>query len=312
MKVLILGAGAVGGYFGARLIQSGRDVTFLARARRAEQLRSVGIRIVKMDGSIETVPARTITADNIDSAYDLVIVAVKSFALPAALADVEPAVSTDTVVVPLLNGIAHLDKISDALGTGEIYGGTCRLATQTNDRNDIVQLGTPQSLRWGTLDGRNDGRLPSIRTALTGAGFDAECSDTIYQDMWEKWMFLAALGAICTLMRGSIGDVNSTSGGTDLVKAVIDEVVTVANASGNPPRPQCLRDMQDALTDPDASTTSSLYRDLLQNRRLEADQILGDLTARASGFEIDTPLLSLAQMNLSVYEIAGNRREVDR
>ena len=166
-----------------------------------------------LDGAETTLEARTVTADAVDGTYDVVVLAVKAYALEQAMSDLAPAVGPETVIVPLLNGMRHLDALIGAFGEERVYGGVCMIHAALDDAGGVEQLTGMHRLVYGPLDGDDDGRLDAVAGALSGAEFDSTASGTIVQDMWEKWVFLAALGAATTLMRASIGDINAAPGG---------------------------------------------------------------------------------------------------
>jgi 2-dehydropantoate 2-reductase len=300
MRTLFTGAGATGGFFGGRLVQAGQDVTFLVRPRRAAVLAERGLRIRPPDGAGDRIDVRTVTADALTGPYDLVVLGVKAFALEQALTDLGPAVGPDTVIVPLLNGMRHLDVLVERF-PGHVFGGLCMVATTLDEQGDVVQLHTAyQRLSYGPLDGPDD-RLAGVAAALTGAGIDSVPTDDIRAAMWAKWVFLAPTGAICCLLRGTIGDVNAVPGGTAVALGVAEEVIAIATAAGFPPAEQAAAALRAAVTTTEPHT-SSLYRDLVQGLPVEAGQIIGDLVDRARVLGVPAPLLSLAGTHLAVYE----------
>ncbi|MEV6301563.1 ketopantoate reductase family protein [Actinoplanes sp. NPDC051861] len=295
MRTLVVGAGATGGYFGGRLLQAGRDVTFLVRPGRAAHLAERGLRLHGPDGeTILSAPAVTAA----DGFYDLVLLAVKSYHLEAALAGLAPAVGPRTVVIPLLNGMRHMDALTGAFGTDRTWGGVCMIHAMLDSSGDVVQMTGLHRLAFGPLE--PDDRLPAVSATLIGAGFDARASTAILQEMWEKWVLLATLGAATTLMRGSIGAINAAPGGPAFGQALANEAIAAATAAGHPPRPKALAMLEAAIatTEP---TTSSMYRDLLQGLPVEADAIVGDLVTEASAHGVPVPLLSAAYVALRVY-----------
>ncbi|MDG4826459.1 ketopantoate reductase family protein [Asanoa sp. WMMD1127] len=303
MRILVVGAGATGGYYGGRLAQAGRDVTFLVRPRRAEVLAERGLRIRQgVDGPAERVDVRTVVRERLDGPYDVVILAVKAFALDDAVRDFAPAVGPDTAVVPFLNGIAHLDTLRASFGQANVYGGVCYLVSTLADDGDIVQLPGPEQLRYGNL--HDTQHAERVHQALAGAGFPAELSDSIELDMWEKWVFLASVTAVTCLMRGTVGDVNAVPGGTDLATAVAEEAGRVAAAAGFASRPDAAQRLVATLTQAGSPLTSSVYRDLRQGRRLENEAVIGDLVRRARDLGVATPLLAATDVNLAVHERA--------
>jgi 2-dehydropantoate 2-reductase len=296
-----VGAGATGGFFGGRLAEAGRDVTFLVRPARAATLASRGLRIHSPAGE-STIPVRTVTAGSLDGPYDLIVLAVKSYGLTAAITDLTPAVGPETVIVPLLNGMRHLSALTEAFGPSAVYGGVCMIAGTLTEAGDIVQLTGLQRLAYGPLDGGPDPRLASVEAALSGAGFDSRGTDTITQQMWEKWLFLASLGVVTTLMRGPVGEVLAAPGGVEFTDRVVAEAVAIVTAAGHPPRDQALAFLRESIAKSrQVPTTSSMYRDLTAGLPVEADAIVGDLVDHARRLGVDAPLYSAAYTNLCVY-----------
>lgn len=307
MKILVVGAGAVGGYFGGRLAQAGRDVTFLVRPARAAQLRARGLEIVSPHGDV-TLQPKLVTADALDAPYDAVLLTVKAFALEAALADIAAAVGPETMILPVLNGMQHMDILAQRFGPRAVVGGVCKVATTLDEEGRILQLSTLQDLAYGELDGAPSPRMERLDAALAGAGFPARLSARIAQEMWEKWTLLAALGGITCLMRGTIGEVEAAPGGRDFAHAVLAEVVSVISAAGVAPGADHVEATRALLTQAGSPMTSSMYRDLQKGAPVEADQILGDLVARGAKAGIAAPLLAAAYTNLSVYAMTALSR----
>jgi 2-dehydropantoate 2-reductase len=229
MRILVVGAGAVGSYFGARLAKAGRDVTFLVRASRATQLRRDGLCVVSPHGDVFLTP-KLIGAGEI---YDLVLLSVKAYALEAAIDDFAPAVGPETMILPALNGMRHIDVLTQRFGDAAVLGGVCRVATEIDNGGRIVQLAEIQQLVYGERNGEVTPRLQSLDVTLRGAGFDANLSTEIIQAMWEKWVMLASLGAVTCLMRGAIGEVVAIPGGAGLSLQVLNECAAVGAACGH-------------------------------------------------------------------------------
>ncbi|MFD7894708.1 ketopantoate reductase family protein [Streptomyces sp. NPDC059743] len=314
-----MGAGATGGYFGARLVRAGRDVTFLVRPGRAAVLRERGLRIVG-SGEDDRIDARLVTAAELrDSggsygSYDVVLVSVKATALAQAMEDIAPAVGPSTAILPVLNGMAHLDRLSDRFGTASVLGGVALLATSVDARGDIVVLAPGAKLTLGDQRGGavRAGAADAVRAAdspagralelLDGAGFEVTVSENILAEMWHKWVFIATAGAITCLMRGTIGDVVSVPGGTEYAKAVLAETAAVSAAAGFPLTEERRATTEGTLTQPDSPFAPSFYRDVTAGRSTEVEHVFGDLTRRAAELSVATPLMDLATMNLRVYE----------
>jgi 2-dehydropantoate 2-reductase len=301
MRILIVGAGAVGGYFGGRLAQAGRDVTFLVRPSRAKQLSRDGLRIISPHGDAILSP-KLISADKIDTAYDLVFLSVKAYALEAAMNDFAEAVGPETMIFPVLNGMRHVDLLTKRFGEDAVIGGVCLVASEIDDKGRIVQLADFQQLVCGERNGETTPRLQTLDATLQGAGFDARLSTDIMQEMWEKWVQLASLGAITCLTRGTIGQIVAVPGGADLSLKVLDESAAVATACGHKPSEALLSRHARAMTASGSQLTSSMYRDLRKCAPVEVDHILGDFIDRGGAHGVATPLLKAAFINLRVYQ----------
>ncbi|MFC0029599.1 ketopantoate reductase family protein [Micromonospora chaiyaphumensis] len=301
MRILVVGAGATGGYFGAKLQQAGRDVTFLVRPKRADALRARGLRITGL-GAETVLKPRLLTAAEIDGHYDVVLVSVKATTLPAAIDDVAAAVGPRTVVIPFLNGMAHLDALNERFGVDAVLGGVVRVLTTLDAEGDIVRLGTLAEIVIGEQRGGTSRRVEQLTEALSGADFDFAVSPDIRTAMWHKWVFISTLGALNTLVRGSVGDATAVPGGDRLGPQIAAEAAAVAAAAGHPVPKQTLDNVRAFVTRPGSDDTASLYRDLVGGQPTEVEQIFGDLTARARALGVPTPLLDATTVAVRVHE----------
>ena len=216
--------------------------------------------------------------------------------------DLAPAVGPGTMILPVLNGMRHIDRLRERFGAKSVAGCVCKIAATLDDQGRIAHLAPFHDLIYGEMDGRPSDRMAALDAFMGGAGFDATLSPTIERQMWEKWILLAALGAIGCLMRGTVGEVEAVRGGTQLVVALLDEVVAIVRAAGTPPSDAFLVAARAQLTAKGSSFTSSMYRDMRKGLRLEADQILGDLLLRGEQAGITAPLLGAAYANLAVHQ----------
>ncbi|MFC9699206.1 ketopantoate reductase family protein [Streptomyces sp. NPDC056943] len=301
MKILVVGAGATGGYFGALLARSGQDVTFLVRPARAAALRERGLRVVGRDEEWVLTP-RLVTADELTGPYDLVLLSVKSTGLDRAVEDIAPAVGPDTAVVPLLNGLAHIDVLNARFGASAVLGGVAKVVTTLDDSGDIRRLAPLAHLAFGEQDGTVSARVERIRAVFDASGIDAPVPDRVLTAMWHKWVFITTFGAVTSLMRGTVGDVYDTPGGPALGPAVLDEAAAVAAAAGHPV-PEAERAATLAVVSASGSPmVPSLYRDLTAGHPTEVEHLFGDLTDRARALGVATPLLDLATLHLRVHQ----------
>ena len=298
-RILVVGAGATGGYFGARLAQAGRDVTFLVREGRAAVLRQRGLRITGL-GREDVIEPKLVTAPDLDGPFDLVLVTVKAAALPRALADVAPAVGPETVIIPFLNGMAHLDALIAAFGADRVLGGIVKVVTTVTDDGDILQMNPLATLTVGELSGPPSERVLRAVKTLAVPGFQASATADALASMWHKWVFIVAAGTVTCLLRGPVGAIVGVPGGMEFVHSVLAEAGTVAAAAGYPVPDHEKELSVDMLTQPGSTFTSSLYRDVVAGLPGETEHLLGDFTRRARLLGADTPLINLALMQLRV------------
>ncbi len=300
MRMLIVGAGAIGGFYGAHLAKAGRDVTFLVRPRRAEQLRQTGLQLTSAKGDISITP-RLVTAGKLDGAYDIILVAVKAFSLEAVMADMAPAVGPNTMILAPLNGMKHMDLLSARFGKGPVMGCAAKIAVDLEPDGRVNHFAPLEDIAYGEMDGSKSERITALDAFMQGAGFTARLVPDIARELWEKWILLSALGGINCLMRGSIGEVEAAPGGTAFAMQLLDEIVAIVSKVGIAPGPQLLGFARSAMAVKGSPMTSSMYRDLTKGAAVEADEIIGDLVARGQRAGIAAPMLSAVYANLCVY-----------
>ncbi len=299
MRILVVGAGATGGYFGARLTQAGRDVTFLVRERRFQQLQQTGM-LLKTPGGTERIEPQLARAGELQGPFDLILLTVKSFGLEQAMDDIAPAVGADTLIMPILNGMRHIDALRARFGD-KVIGGLCKINATLGENGEVVQMTPLHQLYYGALNGNNDPRLQRVDEALNVSQFDAVFTDNILSELWEKWLLLSTLGAVCCITRGDTQQLLQSQGGETLLQTVFGEVLAVLSADGYQPRPAVTAKIFETLNNPKVAMTSSMYRDLIQGYEIEADQVIGDLLVRGARSGMVTPLLNAVYVNLQVY-----------
>ena len=302
MRVLIVGAGATGGFFGAHLLQSGRDVTFLVRETRAAQLREWGLEVLGPQSNF-TVHPRLITAGELLSkphTFDLIVITTKAYQLADAMEDLAPAMGPETILLPILNGMRQLSILGERFGKEHVLGGSVRVFAELDERGRVHQRTRLGEISYGELSGEQTVRLARVDHLFKGAGFDALPQTDIRSALWQKWWILASLNAICILSRGTIGEVAQAPRGGELVYALIAEATAIAKESGFPPDAAMLEDHTQRMTESRSPLTASMYRDMLKGAPVEADHVLGDLLDRANG--VAAPLLTAAYVQLKVYE----------
>ena len=302
MRILVVGAGAIGGYFGGRLLQAGRDVTFLVRPKRASELAAAGLVIKSPAGDVTLTDPPTVQAGKLRDTFDVVLLSCKAFDLEDAIKSFAPAMAPDTSIIPLLNGMLHLGALDQKFGAARVLGGLCAIAVTLNEAREVVQLAPMQSLNFGERDGKVSDRVRAISDVFASGNFGAVASEHIMQDMWEKWVFLASLAASTCLMRTSVGNILAVTGGRDFLLGMLDECSAIAAAEGHPPGGPFFQRTRGLLTADGSPMTASMFRDVRAGLPVEADHVIGDLVARADDAKIPVPKLRIAYTHLKAYE----------
>ncbi len=302
MRVLVVGAGAIGGYFGGRMLEAGRDVTFLVRPRRAGELASAGLVIKSPNGDVTLKNPPTVQADRLNEKFDVVLLSCKAFDLDDAMKSFAPAVGPQTAIIPMLNGMRHLDLLDQKFGRERVLGGLCGIAVTLNEHREVVQLHPMQSLTFGERDGKLSDRVRAVADVMASGKFNSVASEHIIHDMWEKWVFLASLAASTSLMRASVGHILAAPNGKDFMQGMLDECSAVAAAEGYAPRAPFLERSRGMLLTDGSQLTASMYRDIKSGAPVEADHVIGDLMMRGDASKVPVPKLRIAYTHLKAYE----------
>jgi 2-dehydropantoate 2-reductase len=300
MRIGVLGAGAIGGFFGGRLLQAGRDVTFVVRPARAKALARDGLTISGVSGTTTLPAPPTRPSGTGGTRFELVLLACKAYDLNDAIESLAPSVGPDTVILPLLNGMRHLDVLRERFGETAVLGGECFIAATLDDDGRVVQLATMAGITFGELDGRRTDRLAAVEASLSNAGFETRASTTILADMWDKWVFLATNAGITCMMRGNVGEIIA-AGGVATTLALLDECAGIAAACGFPFSKEASARAHSLLTAPGSTLSASMFRDLQRGLRIENEHVIGDLLRRAPDASAPKILTAVAA-HLNVYE----------
>jgi len=303
MKILVLGAGAMGGYYGARLIEAGQDVSFLVRERRARQLQQEGLVIDSALGNFAGPVKTLVSGTAIAAEFDLILLACKSYDLDGAIETLKPLTGQNTVILPILNGLSTYDSLDATFGRDRILGGVSYIATTLEKNGHIQHQGSNDSLSVGARASSSENIARAFHAAIARTPGQRQFSDNIDQALWNKWAMIAAGAAVTCLMRGNIGQILATAEGESLVRQAIAETTSVAAASGYPLSQAALDQMHKLLLSPASTWEASMARDIAAGMaRLEADAIIGDMLTRAQRLGIDLPLMRAAYCHLQVYE----------
>jgi 2-dehydropantoate 2-reductase len=301
MRIAVMAAGAVGGYFGARLAQAGHQVAFVARGRQLEALRAHGLRVASPLGDVH-LPGVDVTDDPAGiGPVDLVLFGVKLWDTVTAAEASKPLLGDGTGIVSFQNGVAKDDILRQALGAEHVIGGVCYISATIAEPGLIRHSGTLAKLVFGEYDGSLSPRVRQFRDACADSGIDAEVSDQIERAIWEKFVFIVGLSGTTSLARSAVGPIRSHPRARAFLHDVMAEVVQAARAQGVP-LPAGYADEQLAFIDGlPAGTTSSMLRDLEHGHRLEVDWLSGDVVERGARLGVATPSNRAISDILSVY-----------
>lgn len=302
MKILMVGAGGIGGYFGARLLETGQDVTFLVRERRKKQLEETGLNVESINGDVGMVP-KLITAKDAAAPYDLVVLTTKAYQLEGAIRDIGPFVGEDTMILPLLNGISHIDDLVAVFGEERVLGGLCFIETTLDEKGAIVQASPMNQLVYGERSGEKTGRIRKVESAFSGTKADFALSETIEQDMWHKYLFITAMSGITSAMASSIGPIRNLDSGKRTIAALLDELTGIMKAIGAPIKDTIAEEQLEKIMALAPGMKSSMQRDIEKSQPIEADHLQGYLLDKAKAQGIPVPVLETIYTKLKIYEI---------
>ncbi len=312
LKILVLGAGGTGGYFGGRLHEAGADVTFLVRERRSAQIAEHGLQLETQGGNSSLAVKTAIASDFEGSTkprFDVIILACKAYDLDTSIAAIAPVMAAHTVVVPLLNGMAHLDSLDRAFGKARVMGGSCQISATLTSGGIVKIMGPTHNIVWGARDPEQQAVAEALGDAFASTVVDWRVSENIMLDMWEKVAFLSTLAGITCLMRATVGEVLATPGGKLLMRQFSDCAIEIARREGYPPRDAVLVRFDNVLNSSGSTLTASMLRDLEAGNDVEADHIVGYMLTKAREHGLDCTIINVAYTHLKAYQ---NRRASGR
>jgi 2-dehydropantoate 2-reductase len=301
MKILMVGAGGVGGYYGGRLVEGGADVTFLVRPRRRLQLQEHGLQVRSPLGDLQC-PVKTVLADEVKPEFDFILIACKAYDLEDAIASAAPAVDGSATIIPLLNGLAHFERLDARFGQDRVMGGTVMINALLGPDGVIRHTDPLQRLFFGERDRTTSARAHAFASLLKRTKINWELSENVLQNLWEKLTFLSVLAAATCLYRGNVGEILSAPGGRESVEQALDANIVIAAREGHPPRAEVIDFARRRLTDPSGTWSASMLHDVETGGRTEADHIVGWMLDRGRAHGVDVPLLSWAYTHLKTYE----------
>ncbi|NCG27778.1 MAG: 2-dehydropantoate 2-reductase [Verrucomicrobiales bacterium] len=300
MKILMLGAGGVGGYFGARLHEAGGDISFLVRAKRSEILSHQGL-IVETPTQTFRIEPQLVTKDKLLQNYDLVMLSPKAYDLEDSLETVKE-VPGNPLYLPLLNGFDHLKRMDDEFGRERVMGGVAHIAAELTEKGVVRQLNSLHRFTFGTRHVCQESSAAKLKQLTDSASFDSVQSKNIEQSLWDKWTFLATLAAMNTLMRANVGVIESTEFGGQATLLMFEECCSIAEKSGFPISEAVQTQSLGILRKENSDFTASMMRDLESGHQTEHEHIIGSMLRRGKQAKLGCPSLQLAYTQMTIRE----------
>ncbi|MBF7020180.1 2-dehydropantoate 2-reductase [Staphylococcus sp. 18_1_E_LY] len=300
MRILVLGAGGIGGYFGGRLAESGKDVTFLVRNKRKASLSENGLVINSVNGNYVFSP-KLITKEDSVEPYDVVLLSTKAYHLENAIEDLKPFIGEQTVIIPLLNGIAHVEKLQQAFGENKVFGGLCIIETTLDSQGEINHTSDFDQLIFGELNGEQTERAKKIESALSGTRAKIILSDNINKDMWHKYLMITVMSSVTTLMHAPIGPIRDSEDGKSYIEDMYNEVAQIMRIHQAPISNNIVNNYMKSLDNLSYHFKTSMQRDMEKGLNIEGHHIQGYMLNLAHQYHFEAPLLRSAYQHLNVY-----------
>ncbi len=301
LRILVLGAGGIGGYFGGRLAENGQDVTFLVRPKRKAYLEKNGLTIHSKQGDCQLEP-QLITKEARVEPFDVILLSSKAYHLDQAIEDLKPFVNESTVIIPLLNGIAHIPKLQSEFGKESVMGGYCVIETTLDSLGEVIQTSPFDKLFFGELDGSESTRAKAIADAFSGTKATFKLTNQIEQGMWQKYLMITVLSSITTLMHAPIGPIRDSEGGTKFVRDLYDETSAIMHAHDAPLADDIVEQYMTAFEQLSYHFKTSMQRDMEKGLNIETDHLQGYLLDLAEQYQLDAPLLRCVYQHHKVYK----------
>ena len=299
MKVLVLGAGAVGGYFGGRMAEVGMDVTFLVRDKRKQKLEKTGLIIKSPKGDFSISPT-LVTVDKVDSIFDVIVLTNKAYDLDEILQTPFP-VKEGSTIIPLLNGYAHIEKLRSKFPNARLFGGIAHIFSTLSKEGEIHHFNDIHSLTFGHLNNADETDGRKFFDACSSANFSIKYSDNITVHLWHKWILIATVAGATTLFNATIGEIASTKHGRSFINDLHGECINIAKSEKIEINADELTQQSHFLSDKQSTWNSSMRRDMLNNSKIECAHIFLELIKIADKNNVLCPSLKTVMTNGEIY-----------
>ncbi len=298
MKILILGAGAIGGFFGAHLMKSGANVSFLVREKRKDELKKSGINIFSINGELKVNP-KLLDKNLSGQHFDLIILTNKSYDLIESIREIKPYVNK-TVIIPLLNGMAHYEILDKEFGKEKIFGGTAYISTAMNNYGSIQQITSRASIKFGPRTQKNINIANEFYEICKETEFECDFSDHIELDLWRKYVLIGATAASTVLFQKPLGEISATTYGKSLIIEIHEECKKIVLSKGYDIGIEATNYNLKLITDKGSLLKASMLRDFESGKKTECEHILGYLIELAERNNLQCDLIKAAHTRIQV------------
>lgn len=290
MKFVVFGTGGVGGYFGGKLAQAGKDVTFIARGKHLDAIRESGLRVDSLSGDFVVYPAKATDAPPSIGVVDVIILATKAWQLDDAITQMNPLVGVNTFILPLLNGIEHMERLVNAFGREHVIGGLCRISAIIADAGHIKHVGIDPYIAYGELSGLKSERISALHSVFKNiSGITAEARENIELAMWEKYLLICALSGVGAVTRTPVGMFRSIPESRAMFRRVLEEVALVANSRGVSLTEKSVQSVMDRIDNTQPDMMASMQKDIIEGRPSELESQIGAIVRMARAADVSVP-----------------------
>ena len=301
MRILVVGAGALGGYFGGRLLEKGEDVTFLVREKRKAQLEADGLVVESVNGNMK-MNVKTLLSGEQSDLFDVIILSTKAYHLEGAIESIRPYVSEQTMILPLLNGIEHISTLIDSFGEKHVIGGMCAIEATLDQTGKIIQDSVLHEFVYGERNGEKTERILKLQEAFSGTKADFRLSENIEQDMWHKYLFISTVAGVTSLFRSPMGPIREQKYGKQVIQSILTEAVSIMRAIKAPILDNVEDLQKERLNKLGYKMKASLLKDMEKQLPIEADHFFGYLLEQAETSGVEAKTIEPVYANLKLYE----------
>ena len=300
MKILVLGVGGIGGFFGGYLHEIGADVTFLVRPKRRTLLQANGLRITSPLGNLNLDP-KLVLSDELKPVYDIILISCKTYDLDQAIIDLRSTKGRG-IIIPFLNGVTHMKKLDEEFGQDNVMGGVAHISSTVNKDGTIEHFSEFKKLTFGNRDLSKNNALKEFAEVCAKTKFDVVLSDDINLDLWKKWVFISTVAGATTLFSCSLGEIVKSDFGKQIIIDLFNECRSIAKLYKYDYEDSEADIILKTITTPGSPIKASMQRDVEKNFFTEHEQIFGDLITKGKKYNFECPILTSCYVRMNVYQ----------